>query len=115
MFPASYPDVIAHHITLQFPFNHDDLPENFKNYPVNFEVIGYNKNDKVDCVVVSPHEYDILLISKLQTPEKILHVTLSVKRENGEKPVMSNSLLKEHGYTEMIFKLNIAGHIQVLE
>ena len=42
--PAIHPDVIAHHVTLNFPFDARNLLEEHIDYPVNFLVEGYNSN-----------------------------------------------------------------------
>ena len=78
----AHSDVIAHHVTYQFP-DTNPLPE-LKEMPYAF---AYAKNDLVDCVAVS-------INSKTERPDgKFFHITLSVNRKNGGKPVHSNDLL----------------------
>lgn len=83
-----HPEVIAHHVTHAFP---DDAPP-----PEATEVlvIGYAQDSRVDCVVVEVHG------SHERPSGGVYHVTLSVDRAQGGKPVHSNRLLKR-GWTSL--------------
>lgn len=88
-FPPQFSKVVAHHITIEFGVdNSTPLPPT----PVNAEVIGYAKNEKIECVVVR-------IDGKTRRPVdgKLLHITLSHSED--AKPVMSNDLLMDVEYT----------------
>lgn len=90
LFPPKYPDVIAHHITYQFGVPPDsDLPEQ----PKDIQVVGYaDDGESIEALVV---EID----SKIKRPDgKIYHITWSLDRSKGRKPVHSNDLILKHGY-----------------
>lgn len=77
-----FPEVIAHHITYRFPDK--ELPP-----PVEtIEVIGYAGDERVECLVVQ-------VDGQTDRPHGgTFHITLSLDREQGAKPVHSNHLLK---------------------
>lgn len=91
-FPPVHDDVIAHHITYQFGI---PAPDTFRFPPVEkFEVVGYLENKLIQCVVV---ELDGNIYRK---DGSVYHITISVNRKAGGKPVMSNSSLRHEGWNE---------------
>lgn len=84
-FPPKFPDVICHHVTVQFPIKPDSV-----RTPMNVnevKVVGHIVGDGVECFVI---EVD----GTIKRPDgKIFHVTHSIDRESGKKPHMSNELL----------------------
>ena len=93
VFPPKYSDVIAHHITYEFGVPEDsDLPQT----PKNIQVVGYaDDGESIEALVV---EVD----GKIKrTDGKIYHITWSLDRSKGRKPVHSNDLISKHGYKKV--------------
>ena len=86
-FPPKFPEKIAHHITKQFgvPSNtpHPSMPKSIK-------VVGYASNDKIEALIVE-------INGSTQRPGGgTYHITLSLDREKGAKPVHSNNLIQNN-------------------
>lgn len=82
-FPPQFPESIADHVTYRFP--DDDFPP----LVTMVRVVGYAKNHRLECVVI---EID----GHIDRPSGgTFHVTLSIDREAGAKPVQSNHVLKQ--------------------
>lgn len=83
-FPPAYPDVIAHHATIELggepgKYNYGEV--------TNLTVVGHAAGDGVEAVVV---EVD----GTIYRPDgKLFHITVSIDRSIGKKPVDSNRLL----------------------
>ena len=87
-FSPKHPEVIAHHVTYAFP---DTSPPPELSA---VRVVGHASNDKIECVVV---EVD----GRVERPKGgLFHITLSLNRALGAKPVHSNNLIKE-GWTAL--------------
>lgn len=84
-FPAKFPDFIGHHVTWEFGVDeHVELP----SADNKLTVVGYCADDSLECLVV---EYDNYLFR----PDRgLLHLTWSLDRSKGRKPVHSNDVLK---------------------
>ena len=81
--PPKHPEVIAHHVTYSFP---DKAP------PPSVQearVVGYAGDERLECVVVE------LDGARDRPSGGTFHVTLSLNRALGAKPVHSNKLLKK--------------------
>ena len=92
-FPPKYPDVIAHHITYAFGVPKDsELPEN----PEHVEVVGYADDGKsLEALVVA-------INGSTERPDgKVYHITWSLDRGQGRKPVQSNDLIAENGFEKV--------------
>jgi len=93
IFPPKYPDFIGHHITYKF-----GVDRNIKipNTPKKVEVVGYIDNGKnLEALVVS-------INGKINRPDgKIYHITWSLNRSEGIKPVQSNNLLQSKKYQKI--------------
>lgn len=87
LFPPKYPEFIGHHITHMFgvPMSHASSYGD----TVDFEVIGYaDDGEGLEALVVRPR------VSRLSRPDgKIYHITWSLDRSKGMKPMMSNALV----------------------
>ena len=85
IFPPTFPDVICHHITHIFDTSDEKyLPKN----PTKVLVVGYAISDNIECLVVS-------IDGRTNRPDsKLYHITHSIDRAAGAKPVMSNDVLK---------------------
>jgi hypothetical protein len=84
-FPAKYSDIICHHVTFKFPAKSTDaLPPAVRDA----HVVGYeDSGDGIEALVVE-------INGSTKRPDgKIFHITLSLSREAGKKPVHSNALL----------------------
>ena len=82
--PALFPEQIAHHITHQFPDQKRPPPVE------EVKVVGYAKDISfgLECLVVS-------IDGNSERPSGgIYHITLSLDRSLGAKPVLSNRLLE---------------------
>lgn len=98
-FPPKYPEVIGHHITHQFSVPEGTkLPSELKDV----KVIGYaDDGTSLEALVVAIND-------SIQRPDGgTYHITWSLDREQGRKPVHSNNLIKEQGY-EKISPIQIA-------
>lgn len=86
-FKPRYSDVICHHITEKFPCSADDVPQK----PKTAFIYGY---------VTDNHGIEALLVSlngnALRSDGSYYHITLSLDRKKGYKPVDSNSLIKDN-------------------
>lgn len=81
--PPLFPDVIAHHVTVKFGKDLDDTVPNC----TKVRVIGVAVSDKVQAVVV---ELDGISIRE---DGKRYHITISIDRATGAKPVDSNKVI----------------------
>lgn len=83
-FKPKYKEVICHHVTYQFPAKStDELP------PVahSAHVVGYAHEDGLEALVVE-------INGSTKRPDgKLYHITLSLDRKKGKKPVHSNMLV----------------------
>jgi hypothetical protein len=81
--------ILGYHITLEFKEGLDlgGLPLGGK---VGFKIVGYDRNEFVQCVKVK------ILDKKLRCANKHPHVTMSVSKKG--MPIQSNDLLEEESY-----------------
>ena len=81
--PPKFSDVIAHHITYKFGVGEEAIPAN----PNSAEIVGYASDDSLEAYVVA-------INGKTARPDgKTLHITWSLDRSKGRKPVQSNNLI----------------------
>lgn len=84
-FPPKYPEFIGHHITYKFGVAKDTVPP---SDPSSVNVIGYADEDGLEALVVS-------IDNSSERPDgSIYHITWSLDRSEGKKPVHSNKLVK---------------------
>lgn len=94
MFPAVHPDVICDHVTFRFPDS--GYPSPCKTA----KLVGYACDDSVEAFVVE-------INGSTKRPDgKIFHLTYSIDREKGAKPVDSNKLIAD-GYAPLAIKVDI--------
>lgn len=88
-FKPAYPDVIAHHVTMAFGVDENTaLPEATRGTIVGIA----DDREKVQALVV---EID----GTTDRPDgSTYHITWSIDREKGGKPVQSNQVIKDHGW-----------------
>jgi hypothetical protein len=87
-FPPIYPDVIAHHITDTFPVK---SVEDFKPGVATIEVCLHLHDPvrRVECLVVRVNGQN------WRKDKKAFHITWSIDRSAGAKPVHSNSVVDD--------------------
>lgn len=90
-FPPIFPDVMAHHITYEFPVKKTHvIPDGLFDYS-EVTILDMLIDDvrKVQCLIVSvDHRY-------VNQEGTLLHITWSIDRSAGAKPVHSNDCIKE--------------------
>ena len=78
-----HPNTIAHHITYEFGVE-ESFPPNINKV----KVIAHAENDKVQAAIVEVN-------GNTRRPDgKIYHITISIDRSKGGKPVQSNDLIE---------------------
>ena len=88
--PPKYSEVIAHHVTHAFGVKKDDRKP---DHPESVEVIGHIDDGKgVQAAVVKVDG------KEFRPDGKRYHVTISIDRSQGRKPVHSNDVIKDLGY-----------------
>lgn len=98
-------DVICHHITYAFGVNTDFIPPTAPN---SIKIIGWRLDTDlhVECLVVS-------IDGNIKRPDgKIFHITLSLDKSKGAKPVDSNKALeKKWVQIKSPFEINAIGKL----
>lgn len=90
-FPPKNPDVIAHHVTHRFGVPADAV----YGITVPICVIGYKCAEGIEALVVEIND-------TFQRPDgNIYHITLSIDRSKGIKPMHSNQLLEDGMFTQI--------------
>lgn len=84
-FPPKYPELIGHHATVKFGVP-KDAP---KPRPAKLEVVGYaDDGEGLEALVVAVN-------GKVHRPDgSLYHITWSLDRSKGRKPVQSNTLVQ---------------------
>lgn len=86
-FSPRFPDFIGHHVTWEFGVENAELPAVDK-----LEVVGYACDGSLECLVVR-------YAGTTRRPDGgTLHITWSLDRSAGRKPVDSNTLLATAGF-----------------
>jgi hypothetical protein len=89
LFPATYPDLVAHHVTHSFGVPCDTPPPS----ETTGVVVGMADNGKgVQALVVQ------IGGTTLRTDGSTYHCTWSLDRAAGAKPVDSNRVIRDHGF-----------------
>lgn len=86
LYAPVHPDFLGHHITYMFG---DD---SVKPEAATVKVIGHCVTDKVQCFVVEVNG------SLLRPDGNFYHLTWSIDRSKGAKPVDSNAAIKTNGF-----------------
>jgi hypothetical protein len=93
-FPPLFPDVIAHHITTKFGTNKNDaLPPTAKTAEIIGEAVDPER--AVQALVVAING------SPSRPDGSLYHITWSLDRSKGAKPVHSNEVIKQRGYKKV--------------
>lgn len=81
-FPPTFPDVIAHHVTLETDRRH--IPER-----AEIEIVGYVCSDTIETMVVAVN-------GQTTRPDGgVYHITWSIDRESGATPAQAGDLAKQ--------------------
>lgn len=90
-FPPKHKDVIAHHVTVKFGVPKTlDVVTGFQQV---VDVVGYAEADGIEAAVVS-------VGGEIKRKDgKVFHITLSLDRSIGRKPVDSNTIISTNGWT----------------
>jgi hypothetical protein len=88
-FPPKFKDVICHHVTDNF-----GVPADYKvsNDPATVTVVGYASDTSLEAIVVT---IDGSLYRK---DGNRYHITLSLDKSQGRKPVESNGVIAKQGF-----------------
>lgn len=78
------PDKIAHHMTIKFKPNDDEVAATPLGKTVSLRVAGWGQNDKIQAVYV---------FASVASSNPIAHVTVAVDKEAGGRPKDSNEML----------------------
>ena len=105
--PAKYTDVLAHHITEKFGI--PKPTESVRSYAVHATVVGVADDGAgVQAAVVEING------SSTRKDGSTYHITISIDRSAGRKPVDSNRVIKEKGWTK-IQPFTILAYYDVLD
>ena len=104
--PPAYPEVIAHHVTHAFGVKKG---ERTPDQPKNIEVIGHvDDGNGVQAAVVKVDGREF------RPDGKRYHVTISIDRKKGRKPVHSNDVISALGY-EKVKPYSISAQSRLVE
>lgn len=93
IFPPKYSSWIGHHITHKFPATRTPNVPYGEQTHGNFEVIGYAEDAGIEALVVR-------VVGKTTRPDgRTYYLTWSLDYNQGRKPVHSNIIIAEKGYT----------------
>ena len=98
-YKPKYPDVIAHHVTLEFGVNEEvglQLVQQYTNALRIVEVIGYSDHIGMGEVLVVAINNNV----GRRDPTNLYHITLSIDRSKGVKPKDSNDILRSIGWSK---------------
>lgn len=93
VFPPKYPEFVGHHITYKFGVSKDvKIP----SLPKVIKVIGYvDDGEGIEALIVSING------SKDRPDGNTYHITWSLDRDKGKKPVDSNKLIASQGFSNV--------------
>jgi hypothetical protein len=91
-FPPKFGDVICHHVTERFgvPKSKKFLPE-----PAQIVVVGYACDVSLETLIVTVNG------TTRRPDDMVYHITLSLERSKGRKPVDSNHLIASLGWSNV--------------
>lgn len=93
IFPPKYPKWFGHHVTHRFPATKGEMTPYDDQTRGDFEVIGYAHDDGIEALVVRVPGHN-------RRPDGgVYHLTWSLDPAKGKKPVHSNAVIREKGWT----------------
>lgn len=84
-FPSKFPDVYTHHVTLEFGVKSSHIID--QSYLPLIIVIGYVCDDSLESLIVTVDG------NPIRKDGNKYHITLSLDKSKGRKPVDSNNLV----------------------
>jgi hypothetical protein len=107
MFPPKYPQVICHHVTIQYPATKETpLPSS----PESIQVVGYlDDGEGLECFIVAV-DGD----TKRPSDGKVFHITHSLNSMLGYKPVDSNTLIQQADHIEKVPPIDLQAEPKLL-
>lgn len=98
LIPAVYPHVVAHHVTLAFGVPADEAAP----AEAQAHVVGVaDDGSQVQALVVA-------IDGRVNRPDgKVFHITWSLDRDKGVKPVHSNDVIEMHGFVALATPLPV--------
>lgn len=107
--PLKHPDVIAHHVTLAFGVKVEDpIVFLLDSLITDVVVYGYVEDDRCQAALVKING------STIRPNGGFYHITLSIDRSKGAKPVDSNNLIQEKEWTE-VHPFSISGFVKICD
>jgi hypothetical protein len=100
-FQPKFPDVLCHHVTFDFGKAFYDI-HSLKKPMV--KIIGYCSDDSLEALVVTVDG------RVARADSKVYHVTLSLDKSKGRKPVDSNHAIAKFGY-QNVSPIDITGEL----
>lgn len=88
-FPPRFGDVICHHVTERFGIA---AGEGCVPAPAEISIVGYASDDSLEALVVAVND------QTMRPDGMVYHITLSLDRSKGRKPVDSNRLIAAKGW-----------------
>lgn len=109
-YPPKYPEVIAHHITLEFgvPRPPHEIIDGMRKVITTAQVAGYVDGKGIEVVVCS-----INGVWYRTDDSTWYHVTMSLDREAGRKPFHSNIVLRQQGW-EHSQPITLTGRVEFI-
>lgn len=95
LFVQIHPDLIGHHVTYMFG-NDAALPNDAK-----IKVVGQCITDRIQCFVV---DVDGTIV---RPDGNVYHLTWSIDRSKGAKPVHSNQAIMERGFEHIMAPIEL--------
>lgn len=94
----AYPDVIAHHVTYAFGVD--------ETHPLPADTVGHligivDDGEGVQAVVVEIND------TTARADGSTYHVTWSIDRDRGRKPVHSNDVIRKLGWEKLVFRVPV--------
>lgn len=104
-FQPKFNDFIGHHVTIEFGIDADaPVPE----VPDTIRVVGYTCDDSLEALIVEVN-------GSIRRPDgKVYHITWSLDREAGRKPVHSNQVIDDQWFTRIDSDIDIIVEPKVL-
>lgn len=101
-FPPKYPETVGHHVTVKFGVSKDTPTPR----PAELKVVGYaDDGEGLEALVVS-------VDGKTVRPDGgIYHITWSLDRSKGRKPVHSNELVKRGHELDQTYPIKTTGEV----
>lgn len=104
-FPPKFPDVIAHHVTVQFGIKLDSDPPK----SASVRVFGYASDASLEAIVVAVDG------TTMRPDGKTYHITLSLDRTQGRRPVESNIVIAANGWEHVDLELELETTPEILK